>query len=61
VGHNKQEILRAIKKALTSRAFLKEVKKCESPYGDGKASQRIAEILSQIEITPRLLQKKMTY
>jgi GDP/UDP-N,N'-diacetylbacillosamine 2-epimerase (hydrolysing) len=61
VGHNKQEILRAIKKALTSQAFLKEVKKCESPYGDGKASQRIAEILSQIEITPRLLQKKMTY
>jgi UDP-N-acetylglucosamine 2-epimerase (non-hydrolysing)/GDP/UDP-N,N'-diacetylbacillosamine 2-epimerase (hydrolysing) len=61
VGHDKQEILRAIKKALTSQAFLKEVKKGESPYGDGKASQRIAEILSQIEITPQLLQKKMTY
>jgi len=61
VGHNKQEILRAIKKAITSQAFLDEVKKCESPYGDGKASQKIAEILSQLEITPQLLQKRMTY
>ena len=61
VGHNKQEIIKAIEKALTDKEFLKEVRKCQSPYGDGKASQRIAEILSSIEITPQLLQKKITY
>lgn len=61
VGHNKQEIIAAIEEALTNETFLREVKKRESPYGDGKASQRITEILSKIEITPQLLQKKMTY
>ncbi len=61
VEHSKQKIIRAIKKALTDKEFLAEVRKCENPYGDGKASQRIADILSKIEITPRLLQKKITY
>lgn len=61
VGHNKQEITKAIEKALTDKEFLGEVKRCESPYGDGKASQRIAEILSKVEITPQLLQKKIAY
>lgn len=61
VGHNKQEIVKAIEKALTDKEFLNEVKKCENPYGDGKASQRITEILSKVEITPELIQKKLTY
>ena len=61
VGHDKQEIVKGIEKVLTDGEFLKEVKKCESPYGDGKASQRIVEILGRVEITPRLLQKKITY
>lgn len=61
VGHNRQEIVKGIEKALTDKEFLAEVKKCESPYGDGKAAPRIAEILNKVEITPRLLQKKITY
>lgn len=60
-GHNKQEIVKAIEKALTDKEFLREVKKGENPYGDGKASQRIAAILSEMEITPELIQKKITY
>lgn len=59
--HSKNEIIKSIKKALTDEVFLAEVKKCESPYGDGHAAPRIAEILSRIEITPALLQKKITY
>jgi GDP/UDP-N,N'-diacetylbacillosamine 2-epimerase (hydrolysing) len=61
VGHNKQEIIAAVEKALTDEEFLAKVRKYENPYGDGKTGPRIAEILSQIEITPRLLQKKITY
>jgi len=61
VKHNKQEIIEAVKKALTDKEFLADVKKCENPYGDGKASQRIAEILSKIEIGSKLLQKKISY
>ena len=61
VGHNKQEIIKAIKKASADREFLNEVKKCQSPYGDGNAGKKIAGALSNIEITPQLLQKKITY
>jgi len=61
VGHSKQEIIKAVEKALIDGEFLNEVKKRENPYGDGKTSPRIAEVLSRIEITPQLLQKKITY
>lgn len=61
VGHDHKEIASAIEKALTDEQFLSVVKKCRNPYGDGKASIRIAEILSNIEITQELLQKKITY
>ena len=61
VGHDKEEIMRAIKKAFTDKEFLAKVKKCENPYGDGKASPRIAEILSDVEITPELIRKRITY
>jgi len=61
VGHNKREITKGIEKTLTDREFLVGVKKCQSPYGDGKASQRIAEILSKVEITTQLIQKRIAY
>jgi GDP/UDP-N,N'-diacetylbacillosamine 2-epimerase (hydrolysing) len=61
VRHNRQEIIKGIEKALTDKEFLTEVKKCQSPYGDGKTGPRIAEILSKVEITPQLLQKKIAY
>ena len=61
VGHRRSEILRAVEKALTDKEFLAEVKKCGSPYGDGKTGPRIAEILGEIEVTPPLLQKRITY
>jgi GDP/UDP-N,N'-diacetylbacillosamine 2-epimerase (hydrolysing) len=61
VAHKKADIAQALERALSDKRFLTEVKKCENPYGDGKAGPRIAEILGQIAITPRLLQKKSTY
>ena len=61
VGHDKQEIIRAIKQCLADKHFLDEVKERVNPYGDGRASQRIADILAGLEITPQLLQKKITY
>jgi GDP/UDP-N,N'-diacetylbacillosamine 2-epimerase (hydrolysing) len=61
VGHNKREIRDAIERALSDKEFIAEVKKGKSPYGDGKASQRIVEVLRTTEITQELLQKKITY
>lgn len=61
VDHDKAEIRAAVQKALADKTFLAGVKKCENPYGDGKASGRIADILGKVAIGPRLLQKKLAY
>lgn len=61
VGYNRKKIVKAIKKALHDKKFRARVKRCKNPYGDGKAGKRIADILSEVKITQRLLQKKPTY
>ncbi len=61
VDHDKDEIIKAIKKALYHEEFKAKIKKCKNPYGDGKTGKRIADILSKIEINNKLLQKKLTY
>ena len=61
VGHDKDEIVNSIKKALCDDDFKEKVRKCKNPYGDGKSSERILKILREIEITPQLLRKQITY
>lgn len=61
VDYRKEAIVKAVKKALTDSTFIEEVKKSKNPYGDGHAGIKIAKILSGIDKTPRLLQKKITY
>jgi len=60
-GHIRQDIITAIRKALSDKDFLSLVKKSHNPYGDGKAGARIAEILDSLENKLPLLQKKITY
>jgi len=61
VDYNKQEIKKAILKALYDKKFKNKVKKCKNPYGDGRAGIRIANILSKIKINKKLLQKQLTF
>lgn len=61
VKHNSKDIQKAIKKA-TSKEFILKVKKCKSPYGDGKASEKIVKKLEEINLSDKkLLEKKITY
>jgi len=60
-GYDKDEIKSAINYALSDKKFKERVKRAKNPYGDGKSSNRIVEILEKIEITPDLLQKRMRY
>jgi GDP/UDP-N,N'-diacetylbacillosamine 2-epimerase (hydrolysing) len=60
VGHNRIEIIRAVRKAITP-AFQKRVEACTSPYGDGKSAKKIVAILEKIPIGEELLVKKITY
>ncbi|MAE10832.1 MAG: UDP-N-acetylglucosamine 2-epimerase (hydrolyzing) [Dehalococcoidales bacterium] len=61
VRHDRDEITTAIRRAIGDKEFLDEIKRSHNPYGDGKAGTRIAEILSGVENTPRLLRKQIAY
>lgn len=61
VSHDKEKIIKAIMKAIYDIKFRAKVKRCKNFYGDGRASKRIARVLSQIKLDGRLLQKRMTY
>ena len=60
-GYEKDKIKSAIEMALNDENFKEIVKNCINPYGDGQASKRIIDILSEIKIDKILLQKKMWY
>ncbi len=60
VGYCKDEIITAVHKA-TEAEFIQQAKAARNPYGDGTASQRIVNVLKEIEINQKLLQKEMTY
>lgn len=61
VDHNKSQIKKAIQRSLFNQRYRKRLKKYKSPYGDGKASKRIVEVLNKIKIDKKLLHKKITY
>ncbi len=61
VGFHEGQIVRAIRKSLFDKKYLNELKKITNPWGDGRASIRIARILEEIKMTSELLNKKITY
>ncbi len=60
VDTEKNKIINSIRKVLYDENFKDEVKRCINPYGDGKTSDRIIEILSTITIDKNLLRKTIT-
>lgn len=60
-NNDKDEIVQAIVKVTTDRKFMELIAKKYNPYGDGKSSEKIIEILSKIEINDNLIYKNITY
>jgi len=60
VLHDARQIALAIKQALSPK-FKEKFKNCKNLYGDGKSSQRILDILKNIKIDEKLINKKITY
>ncbi|MBU1671413.1 MAG: UDP-N-acetylglucosamine 2-epimerase (hydrolyzing) [Actinobacteria bacterium] len=58
VGYDRGRIAGAIRTALFDREFRRKVRRRRSPYGDGRAGERTAEILAGVEIDERLLDKR---
>jgi len=61
VDYQKNQIKKAIQKALYDEKFKAKTRRCKSPYGEGRAGIKIASILSKIKIDRNLIQKKLTY
>ncbi|MCD6461144.1 MAG: UDP-N-acetylglucosamine 2-epimerase (hydrolyzing) [Thermoplasmata archaeon] len=57
----KESIVEAVRRALEDEEFIRKAGNTVNPYGDGHAGERIARILADVEITPELLRKKLTY
>jgi GDP/UDP-N,N'-diacetylbacillosamine 2-epimerase (hydrolysing) len=60
-GYEKDAIKSAIRFALSDNQFKTRAKHAKNPYGDGKSSDRIVEILKNTRLSPGLLQKRMMY
>jgi GDP/UDP-N,N'-diacetylbacillosamine 2-epimerase (hydrolysing) len=59
-GNCKDEIVTAVRVA-TSPEFVAKARLACNPYGDGTASGKIVNVLKEIEINARLLNKEMAY
>jgi len=57
VEFDKEEIVKAIKFALTNPQFAERVAKCHNPYGDGSASKRTVDVLSRLNLGSELIAK----
>ena len=57
VDYNKDEILKAID-YINSEEYQNQLNNCINPYGDGHASERICDILKNMELTNDLLNKQ---
>ncbi len=60
--HEKDNIIKAIKKALFNEDFRRTVKKSANPFAVGKnGGKKIARVLASVEIDDKLLQKRLTF
>jgi len=57
VNYDKESIKSAILTALYDDEFRRKVRKCRNPYGDGKTSDRIIDIIKKIEPDERFFIK----
>ncbi len=57
VGHNKDEIVAALKKALFDEAHRSYVRSVPNPYGDGTTAPKVYEILRSVSLEG-IIQKK---
>lgn len=61
VKNNKVEIINAIKHALFNNEFKDMVKLKYNPYGDGNSTNKIVDILINLELNDYLVHKNITY
>ena len=61
VKYEKNEIKKAIKKAVTDKKFLNSIKKQKNLHGNGTTSKKIIKILEKLNFEKISIQKKISY
>ncbi|HEY8892343.1 MAG TPA: UDP-N-acetylglucosamine 2-epimerase [Clostridium sp.] len=61
VPYGKESVKAGIQKAIGDENFKNGLETCTNPYGDGNASGKIAQILSEVKLDLKLIQKRITY
>ena len=61
VDNDKEQISKAIEKAINDKVFIKMVKDSPNPYGDGKTAEKVVEVLANLKINEALIYKNITY
>jgi GDP/UDP-N,N'-diacetylbacillosamine 2-epimerase (hydrolysing) len=61
VAHDRADIGAALATALHDEEFRAKAENCTRPFGDGKAGERIALLLAEVELDDRLRIKRMSY
>ena len=59
VSENKEEIIKAVEKALFDKVFIRKVKKGKNPYDCGETAKKVVRIIETIKLPP--VQKVITY
>ncbi len=60
-GYDRKEIQAALEKSLHDTAYRASRRTLKNPWGDGKTGPRVASILEELELGPKLLSKRLTY
>lgn len=60
VAYDTGAIEAALRRALFDDDFRAACRTCDNPYGGGDSGARIADVLAEVELGPRLVQKRMT-
>lgn len=58
-GYNSKEIEKQIRTCLFDEAFRSSCWEIKNPYGEGRSGERIAEVLAEIPLDKKLIQKRM--
>ena len=61
VDHDRKAITDAVYRCIEDREFRQRLQRCETPYGDGYASDRIVSILSELNDDKNIIRKKITF
>jgi GDP/UDP-N,N'-diacetylbacillosamine 2-epimerase (hydrolysing) len=61
VPHDREAIKKAVRVALFDESFLQKVEACANPFGDGRAGDRIAQVLAETTPDDSVLVKRWAF